>query len=430
VLVIAVLILQASACGSGGTPAATVQPQPVEAKRGGVVRIALWQEPALLNPLLGVQTVNQLVSRTMLEGLLTYSPEGAATPALAAEVPTMENGGVSRDGLTITWKLRKGVLWADGKPFTGKDVVFTYGVNMNPLNPITKQSGYPDIESIMTPDDSTVVVTYKTIYSGYRQHFDWVLPEHVFQGDTAIDTKDFNHAPLGTGPFKFKSWEPGTAITVERNTNYREQGKPRLDGLIFKMVPARDVGILWLKVGEVDALWNLAEDNIPEIEGIPDAVLNPAIGNGIERLILNTSCTSGPQQGDPACKHPVLGDVRVRRAIDLAIDRKSLVDELLAGKTTVASSIIPLGPYKAQIPRSDTDPNEARRLLEEAGWRMGPDGVRVNDQGIRASLAYTTTTGARLREQSQALTSKICLRPCSSAAGPTGRPARAAASTC
>jgi peptide/nickel transport system substrate-binding protein len=150
-------------------------------------------------------------------------------------------------------------------------------------------------------------------------------------------------------------------------------------------------------------LWGLAEDNIAEIEAIPHATLNPAVGNGVERLILNTSCPSGPQQGDPACRHPVLGDLRVRQAIDLAIDRKALVDELLAGKTTLAPSVLPLGRYAVQLPTAATNPAEARRLLDEAGWRVGSDGIRVNDAGVRASLAYTTTTGARLREQAQAL---------------------------
>ncbi len=169
------------------------------------------------------------------------------------------------------------------------------------------------------------------------------------------------------------------------------------------MVPARDIGLLWLKVGEVDGLWNLAEDNLPEITAMPDAVVHPAAGAGVERLILNTSCPSGPQQGDPACKHPVLGDLRVRRAIDLAIDRQTLVDELLGGKTTVATSILPAGPYAVHLPREGPDPAAARRLLDEAGWAVGADGIRVNADGVRASLAFTTTTGARLREQAQAL---------------------------
>ncbi|HZT07978.1 MAG TPA: peptide ABC transporter substrate-binding protein [Chloroflexota bacterium] len=399
-LLLPIILAQLLACAPRTQPP-TAEQSP--AHRGGVVRVALWQEPALLNPLLGVQTVNDLISRTMLEGLLRISPEGQLTPQLAAEVPTFDNGGISPNGLTITWRLKTGVRWSDGQPFTSKDVLFTYAVTMDPANPITNQAGYPDIETITAPDDATVVVRYRTIYSAFKQHFEWVLPEHVFGGDTAIETKEFNHAPTGTGPFKFKAWEPGSAITVERNPHFREADKPRLDGLIFRIVPARDIGILWLKAGEVDALWNLAEDNIPEIEAIPSVVMNPAVGNGIERLILNTSCPSGSQQGDPACRHPVLGDVRVRQAIDLAIDRRALIDELLAGKTTVATSVIPLGPYAVGLAPPSYDPVAAQRLLEDAGWHVGADGIRVNDAGTRASLSFTTTTGARLRDQTQAL---------------------------
>ncbi len=397
------VVALALGCGATSMPATQGERTgAAEPRRGGVARIALWQEPIVLNPLIGNQTVNALVSRTMLEGLVAYLPDGSAVGALAAEVPALENGGVSPDGLTVTWKLRRDVTWSDGKPFTSKDVVFTYHVLMNPANPIVNLAGYPDIESIATTDDFTLVVKYRVIYSGFRDHFNWILPEHVLGGDSAIETREFNQAPLGTGPFKFRSWEPGNAITLERNPNYREPGKPRLDGIVFKMVPARDVAILWLKVGEVEGLWNLAEDNIPEIEAIPDAVLIPAPSNRVERLVLNASCPSGPQQGDPACRHPVLGDLRVRQAIELAIDKRAIVDELLFGWASVASSILPFGPYAVSLPPSETDPGKARRLLEEAGWQLGPDGIRVKD-GVRASLAYATTTGDRLREQTQAL---------------------------
>jgi peptide/nickel transport system substrate-binding protein len=389
-----------------GAPNAAPNPpsasSPAEGRRGGVVRIALWQEPIILNPIIGNQVVNAAVSRTMLEGLLAPRPDGTVVGALATEVPSLANGGVSPDGLTVTWKLRQGVVWSDGRPFTSKDAVFTYHVMMNPTNPVTNLAGYPDIESIATPDDVTLVVKYRVIYSAFKEHFEWILPEHIFGGETAIETKEFNQAPVGTGPFRFKSWEPGNAITLERNASYREAGKPRLDGIIFKMVPARDVAILWFKVGEVEGLWNLAEDNIPEIEAIPDAVLNPAPSNRIERLVLNTSCPAGPQQGDPACRHPVLGDVRVRQAIELAIDKRSIVDELLFGRASVASSILPFGPYAAAMPPTEPNPEKARQLLEEAGWQVGPDGIRVKD-GTRASLSYTTTTGDRLRDQTQAL---------------------------
>jgi peptide/nickel transport system substrate-binding protein len=374
----------------------------MEPHRGGVVRVALWQEPAVLNPVLASQTVAVLVSRTMLEGLLTYAPDGSAVSELAEEVPSLANGGVSADGRTVTWKLRRGVVWSDGRPFSSRDVVFTYHVMMNPANPVFNLSGYADIESVAAPDDLTLVVTYRKVYAGFREHFAWVLPEHVFSGDTAVESHGFSRSPVGTGPFRFKSWDPGSAIALERNPHYREPGKPRLDGLVFRIVPARDVAILWLKVGEVDVLWNPSEDTMPEIEAIPDVQLDSAPSSRVERLVLNTSCPSGPQQGDPACRHPVLGDPRVRQAIELAIDKQALVDELLQGRASPAPSVLPFGPYAVALPRPGADSERARRLLEEAGWVVGGDGIRVRD-GVRASLSYTTTSGDRLREQAQAL---------------------------
>jgi peptide/nickel transport system substrate-binding protein len=387
-------------CRAPGASAPTFRPD--EVRRGGVVRVALWQEPLLLNPILGRQTVNALVSRTILEGLLSVGPDGARTPQLALEAPSKENGGLSPDALTVTWKLRPGVVWSDGTPFTSRDVAFTYQVILAPANPVSIRTGYPEIESVSTPDDLTVVVRYRRPYAGFKAHFEWILPEHVFGGDPLIETREFNQAPLGTGPFVFKSWAPGDAITLERNPRFREPAKPYLDGLVFKVVPSRDVAILWLRAGEIDGLWDVSEDDIEVMQAIPDVVVDPAPGRAVERLVLNTSCPSGPQQGDPACPHPVLADVRVRQAIELAIDKKTIVDQLLAGKTRVAGSVIPVGAYATAVPPSEHNPARAVQLLEEAGWRPGPDGIRVKD-GTRASLSYATTTGNRLREQTQQL---------------------------
>lgn len=394
----AVVVACAAPSGPGSAPSSG------QSRRGGIARIALWQEPARLIPYLGTQAVGGLVLRTMFDGLLLTLPDGSRAPQLAAEVPSFENGGISADGLTITWKLRRGALWSDGEPLTSRDVAFTYAVIMDPANPVANRSGYPDIESVSTPDETTVVVKYRTLYSAFKGHFPWVLPEHFFGGDTAIETKQLNHVPIGSGPFVFKSWTPGEAITLERNPNYRERGKPYIDSLIFKIVPSREVGILWLKAGEIEVLWNLVESNVPEIEAMPGATLDVDLrsGNRTENLTLNTSCPSGQQQGDPACPHPVLGDLRVRQAVELAIDKQAIIDELLLGKASLAPSVIAGGPYAVTLPPSEYDPARARQLLEEAGWNPSEDGVRVRN-GLRASLRYSTTTGDSLREQTQVL---------------------------
>jgi peptide/nickel transport system substrate-binding protein len=408
-----ILIVLLTACAPVAPPAGTGaqatqvrSPAPASGapRHGGTIRVGISQEPILLNPLLGSQTIGLVVGGTMLEGLLQGAPDGTYHPQLAEEIPTQQNGGVSADGRTITWKLKKGVLWSDGQPFTSKDIQFTYNVLTNPANPIPNRAGYDRIASVTTPDDATVVMTYRSFYAAFKSHFSLatgaILPEHAFNGDTVIDRKDFNRAPIGTGPFKFKAWASGDTITLERNPYYREKDRPYLDALIFKIVPSREAAVQAFKVGEIDVLWNLIEANIPEFEVLPDTVIQPTPGPQVERLVLNASCPSGPRQGDPACPHPVLGDLRVRQAIELAIDKQALVDKLLFGKTSVATSDIPLGWYAPSLPPSEFNPGEARQLMQEAGWQPGPDGIRVRD-GVRARIEYGTTTGDALREQTQ-----------------------------
>ncbi|MFN0072890.1 MAG: peptide ABC transporter substrate-binding protein [Chloroflexota bacterium] len=385
---------------TAGQPAERAPAVSTGPRRGGTLRIGLSQEPIVLNPIMGSQTVNSIVSTNMLEGLLYVGADGAYHPGIAAEVPSPANGGVSADGLTITWKLKPGVLWSDGKPVTSEDVVFTYRVFTEPQNPIPIRVGYSEIESVTAPDSQTVVVKYKRLYAPFREHLSPVLPAHVLGGNPLIDKLDFNRAPVGTGPFRFVNWASGDSITLERNPHFRDAGKPYLDSVIFKIVPSREAAIQAYKVGEIDILWNLAESNIPEFEAIADSVIQPKPSPRVERLILNASCPSGPQQGDPACPHPVLGDLKVRQAIELAIDKQAIVDKLLFGKTTVATSVIPLGWFAPTLQSVAQNPARAKQLMDDAGWQTGADGVRLKN-GVRASLEFGTTTGDRLREQTQ-----------------------------
>lgn len=409
------LALWSLACSTASTPSASpgvakseapAAPSPVSSasaagpRRGGIARVGIAQEPNILNPLLGSQIIATTIASNMLEGLLAVGPTGEYEPALALEVPSPENGGVSPDGRVVTWKLNPGVRWSDGAPFSSKDVLFTYQVLTNPDNPVVIRSGYSDIESVTAPDTNTVVVRYRKLYTAFKVHFPYILPEHVFGGDTAIDRKEFNRAPIGTGPFRITQWVSGDSLTLERNPYFRDAARPYLDGLIFKVVPSREASVQAYKTGEIDVLWNLTEGNIPEFEAISDSVIKPAPSPRVERLILNASCPTGPQQGDPACLHPVLGDLRVRQAIDLAIDKQALVQALLFGRTTVGTSVIPLGWFAPTLSPSEFNPARARTLLEQAGWTLGSDGIRAR-AGIPARIDFGTTTGDRLREQTQ-----------------------------
>ncbi|MES2210602.1 MAG: peptide ABC transporter substrate-binding protein [Chloroflexota bacterium] len=388
-----------ASAGPTGGPAASATAAPA----GGIVTVGLYQEPDNLNPYLAVQTASRLVRQISLEGLLKADPSGSYVPGLAAEVPTVENNGISADGLTITYKLKAGLKWSDGDPVTSADVKFTWDLIMDPANKVNSQTGYNKIASVATPDDTTVVVTFTELYAAALSLFsikDAVLPAHVLK-DKPLDGADFNRIPEGTGPFMITEWKSGDSIIADRNPNYREAGKPILDRVVFKIIPSNEVGSAQIRSGEIDILWNLTEAQIPEFEQIADVALQVTPSSNIEYLGLNLSMRG---MADVSMPHPILGDRAVREALASAIDRTPIVNDLLNGKSEVATSPIGLGwaaPEGIQVP--PYDPEKARSLLEGAGWKdTNGDGIREKG-GLKLSLEISTPAGSQLRELSEQL---------------------------
>ncbi len=372
----------AGTAGTGGDPQA-----------GGVLTLGLYQEPDNLNPYLAVQTASRLVRELTIEGLVDAGPADEYVPALASEVPTEENGGISADGKTITYKLQDGLVWSDDHPLTSADVKFTWEAIMAPGNAVNSRTGYELIDSIETPDDTTVVVKFKEPYAPALSLFSinaGILPAHVLEGQPMADA-EYNRKPEGTGPFVVSEWKSGDSIVLDRNPNYREEGRPYLDQIVVRLIPSREVGIARLRAGEIDVLWDLIETQIPEFEKLSNVTLQSTPTTNVEYLGLNTD-------------NPVLADVKVRQAIAAAIDRTPIVEELLYGKTKVATSPIGMGwaaPDGLELPKYD--PQAAQTLLEEAGWRDGNgDGVREKD-GKPLELRITTPTGSQTRELTQQL---------------------------
>jgi peptide/nickel transport system substrate-binding protein len=381
-------------------PATAQTPAVGQPTPGGIVSIGYPLEPVTLNPYfastdLGARTFTELV----LDGLARGAPDGSYLPILAAEIPTQANGDVSPDGTVVTWKLKPGVTWSDGQPFTGQDVVFTYKMIMDPANPIQNRTDYVVMDSVAAPDDLTVVVTYRQLYAPYRLAFPSVFPAHVFNGQTDLSQAPFNRAEtVGTGPFVDRAWAAGDTLTLDRNPNYRELGKPHLDGVVVKFVPSKDAEIQALEAGDLDAAYWLDPTYLPQLATLPGVSVDPAPG-GVQELVANTSCPSGPQQGDPACPHPVLGDVRVRQAIELAIDKQALVHGLLADTVKVAASpLLATGLYGVDLPPSEFSPAKAQQLLDQAGWIVGSDGIRSKGD-VRAHLTLISAVGNTLNEQ-------------------------------
>lgn len=376
-------------------PPAEDDPDP-PAATGGTVTIGLFQEPDNLNPMFAVQTASRVVRDMTLEGLLDADPDGNYVPVLAEEVPTAENGGISEDGLTITYRLRDGVTWSDGHPLTSRDVQFTWEAIMDPGNAVTSTAGYDKIASIDTPDDQTVVITFNELFAPALSLFsipDAVLPAHVLEGED-IGSSAFNRTPEGSGPFVVTEWNSGDSIVMDRNPNFREEGKPILDRVVFSIIPDQQVGAARIRAGEIDILWNLDESLIPEFQNVEGIDLQVTPSSNIEYLGLNLN-----DRDDPSAPDALFGDKQVRDALAMAIDRTPIINDLLLGMTEAATSPIGLGwaaPQGLELPAYD--PEGAKALLEEAGWvDSDGDGVREKD-GVPLSMEISTPAGQQVRE--------------------------------
>ncbi len=387
-----------------------------EAKAIKKVIIALDQEPQILNPFIATQNTSGEVRSAIIEGLIETDAEGNYYPVLAKEVPTEENGGVQleNDVLTVTYHLLEGVLWSTGKPFTCDDVIFTWETVMNPNSGSTFTTNFANITSVECPDDYTAVVTYDPFYAPYLETFIDILPRHATGNPVDMQKWIYNWNPVGTGPFKMQEWVPGDHITLVKNENYRDYPeKPYLDKVIFRITPSREAGMVMLQTGEIDFLSSLSEAEIPEFQDKPGITLYLNPSRNTERLVLNLADPTLDGTDDPLNNpHPILGDVRVRKAVEAAINKEELIDVLLYGAASVGTKEYSQGwaSEGCDIPASVFDPEAAKALLVEAGFTDADnDGIRechgclYVEEGTPLRLKLQTTSGNQMREQTEQL---------------------------
>jgi len=396
--------------GEAAAPAAGAE-QPAAAGEKTII-YGVYQEPEILNAFVRTQTVASDVAALTEEGLVSVDPDGNYYPVLATEVPSLENGGVSEDGLTITYKLRDDVLWSDGEPFTCDDVLFTFEAVTNPESGAVSTTGYDLMESVTCTDDYTAVVQYREFYAPFLSRFEAIMPRHATGEPAKMQEWEYNWMLVGTGPFRMSDWRSGDQMVFVKNEHYRDYpDAPKVDKVIVRIIPSREVGKALITSGEIDILWDLTEADTPEFDENPAVVVNGRPGPGTERLVLNLADPALDATDDPINNpHPLLGDKRVRQAIQYGIDKQFLVDELLYGATTVGSNELSLGWAQCQIPASEYNPDKAIELLEAAGFTdQDGDGVRechgcmYAEEGTPLRLKYQTTTGNQLREESQQL---------------------------
>jgi peptide/nickel transport system substrate-binding protein len=318
-------------------------------------------------------------------------------PVLVKEMPSTANGGISADGKVITLKLRNDLKWSDGTPLTAEDFIFTYEMTMNAANTVSTQHPYDKIEKIEAPDAQTVVTTFKDPYAPWTGTL-WhgILPKHVlkpaFDQAGNINEAAWNHAPtVGCGPFVFEEWESGSFARFVANENYW-LGKPKIDEIFIRFVPDDASQIAALQAGEGDLGTFIAYPDIPTLEQAGIQVIKAFSGYN-EGWYINLG-----EKG-----HVALKDVKVRQALAYAFDRFSLNEDLLLGLTVPASTDWDITPYNdPTIAPYPFDPEKAKQLLDEAGWKdTNGDGVRDKD-GVELVLKYGTTT-REIRKDTQAV---------------------------
>jgi peptide/nickel transport system substrate-binding protein len=377
------------------TPAApqpTATPAAAQPKKGGSVVVGLHQEPdRLWGPITGL-TVAQEVSGLLNEPLIKIDEKLAYIPALVTEVPTMQNGGISADGLTFTFKLRKDVKWQDGTPFTAKDVKFTYDMLVNPDVPVRGRVGWDQIDQVSMPDDYTISFHFSRIDAPFldRVAIVPILPSHILSKVAPKDLANhewFKTNKPGLGPFKFVEWKPGNYITVERNPDYYK-GPALLDKIVIKIVTDANTLTNQIDTGEVDIRFRMLSDQVPAVQKMPNVRLQTTNSTTPWLIWLNN-------------QDPRLADKNVRLALNYGFDRKALTGTVLKGLLQPAYDLIPPSSWAyddASVLKYDFDPAKAKKLLDDAGWKPGADGIREKE-GKKLSFDLLNIAGEQERVQ-------------------------------
>lgn len=360
----------------------------------GLAVIGLSQEPTVLHPLLSAIEVDHGVWWNIYDPLWAVDDKGNFFPKLAAEVPTIENGGISADGLTWHVKLRKDVVWHDGEPFTAHDVAYTLNLIKQPnFNTRTRQ-GHELIDSIEVINDHELKWTMKDVYAPYISQLSstFIVPKHVLEKDTDPNASSLSQKPIGTGPFKFDRRISGDRIVLLANDKYYGEG-PYLERLEFKYIPDMNGLYTQFRTGQIDVVG---------IQGVPHNFYDEIKDSktvDVKLVPLATMEVVAVNHG-----HPILQEKAVRQALYYGMNRDAIVDLIYYGIPEKTESYLPKTSwaYAQDLPAQVYDVNKANQILEDAGWKKGKGGIREKD-GKRLAFTISTTSGNELRAQTQQL---------------------------
>lgn len=383
----------------------------------GQLNILYWQAVSIMTPYLSNGTKDIEASSLVLEPLARYNEKGDIVPYLAEGVPTLANGGISADLKTITWKIKDGIVWSDGTPVTADDAIFTWQYCTNPEGGCAQSPNFADIASVEAVDPQTIKVTFSVPkpfpYGPFVGAQAPLLQKAQFAdclGAKAPTCTEANTKPIGTGPFVVKDFKANDVVLLEANPHYRDAAKPAFANVVLKgggdpASAARAV----LETAEYDYAWNpqVEPEILAQMLAAGKGELVSAFGTLVERLQVNQTDPSpslGAERSTTAHPHPFLTDPNVVKALSLAIDREILVETGYGEAGRVTCNLVP-APEANASPNNDwcktQDMDAAKKLLDEAGWTVGGDGIRQKD-GKRLSILYQTSTNS-VRQAAQAL---------------------------
>jgi len=365
------------------------------AKPVGQAILGFSQEVTVLHPLMTANEVDQGVWWNLFSTLWMLDEQGKFVPMLAKAVPTVENGGISADGLTWRVELRRDVKWHDGKPMTSEDIRYSINLMKNPGFRARNRTAFEFITSVGVEGDHVITWKLKEPYAPLASVLSWtfIVPAHVLSQNPDPNSPQFAAAPVGTGPFRFVSRKTGDHVILEANTSYFGKA-PSLNRLIFKYVPDLNAMYTQFKTGEIDfiGLQGIPANFYKEATALRGRRVHAAQRAAVENLTLNLA-------------HPALADKAVRKALNIAIDRQSICDLVYYGLPKPANNfLVPTHwAYNPNLPKPEYNPKKAAAMLDQAGWsQRGPDGIRVKN-GVRLSFTNSTVTGNQLRAQTQQL---------------------------
>ena len=394
--------------------------KPTKRGGGGPLKLIYWQASVHLNPHYAGGTKDQDASRIFYEPLAGWDSEGNLIPFLAAEIPSRANGGLSADGKSVVWKLKKGVTWHDGKPFTADDVVFTAAYAGDPAAAMITIATYKDIK-VTKVDSHTVRIDYPKPTPFWAEALvgsvGLILPKHVFEPYMGAKSREnpANTKPVGTGPYKIVDFKPGDTLRAEANKDYHIPNQPFFDTLEIKGGgDATSAARAVLQTAEYDVGWNLAvEDEIlKRLESAGKGKMEFKAGSDIEFVSLNVTDPWREVDGERASaksKHPAFSDKVVREAMSLLIDRKGIA-EVIYGRGAISTSNFLNNPPRFRSPNTKYEFNidKAIALLEGAGWKKGADGIRAKGN-VKLKFVYQTSVSGP-RQKCQAIIKDACTK--------------------